>query len=97
MKIGYNLERFGRSAWNISFNHDMLAKSEKCACSEVEMKDMTAKVLEMVHTSINAVKNLGLDLAKTLSKTLPKTENEAYFMYFKYLDRLANAPRPRNA
>lgn len=71
----------------------MLAKSEKCVYSEVEMKERTAKVLEMVHTSINAMKNLDVDLAKTLSKT----ENEVDSMYFKYLDRLANAPTTRNA
>ena len=93
MKIAYDLERFGRYAWGIPFNHDMFAKSEKCAYSEVEMKERTAKVLEMVHTSINAMKNLDVDLAKTLSKT----ENEVDSMYFKYLDRLANAPTTRNA
>ena len=31
MKIAYDMERFGRYAWDISLAHERLAKSAKCA------------------------------------------------------------------
>ncbi len=88
MKIGYDLERYGRYAWDISFAHERLAKSQKCAYQEKTMQEMTDKVLKMVHTSITALKNLDVGLAKTLATT----ENEVDEIYFKYLDLLAAAP-----
>jgi phosphate transport system protein len=84
IKIAYDLERFGRYAWDISFTHKKIAGSEKCVpCWEL-MEDMTEKVVNMVHTSVEALENHDSELAQTLAET----EKEVDELYFKYLDQL---------
>jgi len=83
MKIGYDFSRYARWSWDISFIHQRL-KLEKCD-PWMKANKMSQKVLKMVHTSVEAVKNRNAELAKTLAKT----EEEVDSMYFKYLDDLA--------
>jgi phosphate transport system protein len=88
IKIGYDLERFGRYAWDISFIHNKLANSEKCVHYIDLMEKMREKVTMMVQTSIQSLKTHDAKLAETLSDT----ENEVDEIYFDYLDRVANEP-----
>ena len=87
MKIAYDLERFGRYAWDISFIHKKLAKSEKCIHFGDLLEKITEKVTAMVRTSIGALKNHDAESARTLAKT----EQEVDDVYFRYLDQLAKA------
>jgi len=84
MKIGYSFSRYGRWAWDVSFIYHRLKELERCD-PWMRVDKMSEKVLEMVHTSVEALKNRDAELAKTLAKT----EEEVDSMYFKYLDDLA--------
>ena len=56
LKIGYDLERYGRYAWDISFIHKRIAQCERSHEWE-KMQDLTTKVLKMVNVSIKALKS----------------------------------------
>jgi phosphate transport system protein len=81
MKIGYDLERYGRYAWDISFIHKRLVNSKKCIHYQA-MEKLSETVLKMVHTSILALKTHDAPLAQTLAND----EKEVDDMYFDYLD-----------
>lgn len=85
IKIAYDLERYGRYAWDISLTHKKLAKSEKCVHSWASVEEMAQKVMKMVRTSIRALKTHDAELAKTLAKT----EEEVDKIYVRYLDQIA--------
>jgi phosphate transport system protein len=85
MKIAYDFERYGRYAWDISFTHNKLTRSEKCADSDGSMLMLVQKVSEMVSKSVQALKQHDAELAKTLATT----EKEVDELYFEYLDQLA--------
>ena len=87
MKIAYDFERYGRYAWDISFTHKKLANAEKGDRSTTLIEEMAEKVVEMVHTSIKALKAHDVELARSLSKT----EEEVDKLYFRYLDEIAKA------
>jgi phosphate transport system protein len=84
IKIAYDLERYGRYAWDISFTHKKLAKLEKCKHSRRLVEEMTEKVTEMVHKSVEALRTHDSELAKKLAET----EKEVDRLYIKYLDQL---------
>lgn len=84
IKIAYDLERYGRYAWDISLTHKRLAKLEKCAYAGSLIEETARKVLKMVCTSIEALKSHDAELARTLAET----ENEVDELYIKYLDQL---------
>ncbi len=88
MKIAYDLERYGRYAWDISFAHKVLNKSQKCGHPHVPMEGLTEKVAKMVHTSIRALRNYDVNLAKTLGQP----EKEVDKIYLEYLDHLSKVP-----
>jgi phosphate transport system protein len=88
MKIAYDMERYGRYAWDISFTHNKLADCSKCAYPEKLMDKMTQKTMQMVETSIRALRDNDAEMAKTLAKT----ENEVDEIYSAYLDTLLKAP-----
>jgi phosphate transport system protein len=85
MKIAYDFERYGRYAWDISYISKRFGKLANCEewISEY-IGDMGEKVLQMVKLSIDALKSLDTELAKTVTKT----EQEVDDMYFKYLGKL---------
>jgi phosphate transport system protein len=90
MKIGYDFERYGRYAWDISFTHKKLTNLEKCADNQDSMLNLVKKVSEMVGKSVQALKEHDAELAKTLAST----EKEVDALYFEYLDRLASTAAP---
>jgi phosphate transport system protein len=88
MKIAYDMERYGRYAWDISFTHRKLANCSECVHYSELMDNITKKTLQMVDTSIKALRDNDADMAKTLAKT----ENEVDEIYSSYLDLLSKAP-----
>lgn len=90
MKIGYDFERYGRYAWDISFTHKKLTGLDRCADSMDSMLKIVEKVSEMVAKSVQALKEHDAELAKTLAST----EKEVDELYFEYLDQLASTKTP---
>ena len=88
MKIAYDMERYGRYAWDISFTHRKLARCSECVQSSELMGSITEKTLQMVDTSVKALRDNDTEMAKTLAKT----ENEVDEIYSSYLDLLSKAP-----
>jgi len=88
MKIAYDMERYGRYAWDISFTHHKLAHCSKCVHSTELMDKIIQKTLQMVDTSITALRDNDGEMAKSLTKT----ENEVDEIYSAYLDLLSLAP-----
>jgi len=88
MKIAYDMERYGRYAWDISFTHRKLASCNECVQSSELMGNITEKTLQMVDTSVKALRDNDTEMAKTLAKT----ENEVDEIYSSYLDLLSKAP-----
>ncbi len=85
MKIAYDLERYGRYAWDISSLGKRLGGLKACDewIAQV-VEDMAEKVLEMVKTSLEALKRLDGDIAASLAKT----EQEVDEMYYQFLGKL---------
>jgi phosphate transport system protein len=88
IKIAYDMERYGRYAWDISFTHRKLANCNECVQSTDLMEKITKKTLQMVDTSIRALRDNDGEMARTLAKT----ENEVDEIYSAYLDLLSKAP-----
>lgn len=85
IKIAYDFERYGRYAWDIAFIRKRFGNIDNCEEWIPEyIGDMGEKVLLMVKISINSLKSLDTELAKTVSNT----ETEVDDMYFKYLGKL---------
>jgi phosphate transport system protein len=87
IKIAYDLERYGRYAWDISFTHRRLANCKECPSDEI-MEKLTEKTLSMVETSIKALNDNDVNMAKTLAST----EKEVDELYGSYLSLLSQAP-----
>ncbi len=88
MKIAYDFERYGRYAWDISLTQQRFAASGHCAYSGELMEKMVDKTLDMVHASLDALRDNDGEMAKTLAVT----ENEVDKIYLEYLDKLSKAP-----
>ena len=88
MKIAYDMERYGRYAWDISFTHKKLEVCKKPSHSSKLMEEITKKTLQMVNTSIEALRDNNAEKARTLAKT----EKEVDEIYSAYLDLLSKAP-----
>jgi phosphate transport system protein len=88
MKIAYDMERYGRYAWDISFTHKKLAKCRKSPTLSKGVDRIAEKTLQMVETSIKALRENDGELAKALAET----EKEVDEIYSDYLDLLAKAP-----
>jgi len=88
MKVAYDLERYGRYAWDIAFIGKRF-NGKTLSCDEwifEYIRKMAEKVLRMVNLSINSLKSLDPELVKTMTneeKTVDKT-------YFAYLDKLVD-------
>jgi len=93
MKIAYDFERFGRYAWDISSIGKRLGALKNCEewISQF-IGDMGEKVLQMVKISINSLKRLDMELAKSVSTM----EQEVDDMYFQYLSKLVEGARITN-
>lgn len=88
MKIAYDMERYGRYAWDISFTPRKLGGCKECVESSELIDKITEKTLQMVDTSIKALSDNDADMARTLAKT----EKEVDEIYSAYLDLLSKAP-----
>jgi len=85
MKIAYDLSRYGRYAWDITFIYKKLdMKTEECTSPWAQPEKACQKVLEMVHTSMEAVEKHDVKLAKKLAVM----EKEVDAIYYEYIDRL---------
>jgi phosphate transport system protein len=93
MKIAYDFERYGRYAWDISYISKRVGTMKGCEKWIPQfVGDMGEKVLRMVGISIDSLKSLDTELAKSVSKT----EQEVDDMYFQYLDKLVEQAHATN-
>lgn len=88
MKIAYDLERYGRYAWDISSTQRKFAASRQCVYSEDLMEKIIDRALQMVHVSVQALRENDGEMAKSLAET----ENQVDELYSVYLDNLSKAP-----
>lgn len=88
MKIAYDFERFGRYSLDISLTHQKFAYSGDCVYAWDLMEKLIDKVILMIRTSIEALK----DNSGEMPKSLAKIENEVDDMFSAYLDKLSKAP-----
>jgi phosphate transport system protein len=86
MKASYDLERYGRYAWDISFTQKKLADSEESSedTHPPSLRKMAERVAEMVHISIGALRSHDPELAKQLTEL----EREVDGVYLKFLEKL---------
>ena len=93
MKIAYDFARYGRYALDISFISERLGGLTECeAWIRQYVADMSEKVLNMVRTSIDALRSHNTELAKTVAQT----EEEVDRMYFGFLDKLVEDAQATN-
>ncbi|MDH7563336.1 MAG: phosphate signaling complex protein PhoU [Candidatus Bathyarchaeota archaeon] len=85
MKIAYDFARYSRYALDIAYINEQLGGLKECEkwISEY-IEKMSEKVLNMVRTSIDALRSHDTQLAKTIAKT----EETVDKMYFEYLNKL---------
>jgi phosphate transport system protein len=82
MKIGYDFARYGRYALDISFINDQINGLKECSFdTRAHIEKMSEKVLQMVSVSVEALRKLDVDLARTISQT----EREVDQMYMDHL------------
>lgn len=85
MKIAYDLERFGRYAWDIASICKRFGGLQDCQeWIAPFFEEMGEKVLIMVRISIDSFKTHNAELAETISVTETRVDE----MYFEFLDKL---------
>ena len=85
MKICYDFRRYGRYALDISQIYEQIGGIGECDISFRKiLEEMAAETLNMVGTSIEALKKHDAKLAQTLSKM----EQHVDKLYYDYLDKL---------
>jgi phosphate transport system protein len=85
MKIAYDLSRYGRYAWDITFIYRRLnVDSADCLFPSLPIKELNEKVKNIVRTSIEAVRKNDVGLAKKIGET----EHEVDAVYYECLDGL---------
>jgi phosphate transport system protein len=85
MKIIYDLVRYGRYALDVSHIYDKIDGVEECEIwMRKDVVETSEKVLEMVCTSVELLRNKDVKMAESLSGT----EEEVDKMYSNFLNRL---------
>jgi len=85
MKICYDFKRYGRYALDISQIYERIREAGQCDQSlHKTIEKMGIETLEMVGTSIEALRNHDAELAKTLTKREKCVDK----FYYDYLDKL---------
>ena len=85
MKICYDFRRYGRYALDISQIYERLGGMDECDISFRKIsKEMSEETMNMVATSVQALKNHDAELAKTLSAMEKRVDK----LYCDYLDKL---------
>jgi phosphate transport system protein len=92
IKIAYDMERYGRYAWDISLTQKKFAGCMESAHPSKLIERITEKTLQMVDTSVKALRENDGELAKTLART----EREVDKIYADYLDNLSKAPSAKD-
>ena len=93
MKIAYDFARYGRYALDISYISERLGGLVACeAWVRQFIADMSEKVLQMVRTSVDALKSHNTRLAESVAQT----EQEVDAMYFGFLDKLVKDAQATN-
>ena len=93
MKIAYDFERCGRYSWDIAYISKTMGGLKECReWMPYYIADMSDKVLNMVDTSVTALKMLDTNLAKSISQT----EQEVDKLYFQYLTKLVDEAQTTN-
>lgn len=88
MKIALDFARYGRYALDISYINDKLKGLSECeAWAREPIEEMSVKVLSMVKLSVDALKKLDVNLARTISEP----ERQVDKMYLDYLQELVSA------
>jgi phosphate transport system protein len=87
MKIAYDFERYGRYAWDISFNQKKFSEMGKCAVTSDYMQELLEKVSGMVKTSVQALKQHDAKLAKSLAETEEEVD-ELYITHLTHLSKI---------
>jgi phosphate transport system protein len=91
MKISNDFARYGRYALDISYICKRMGSLHKCEdWISQYIRNMSEKVLEMVQTSINALKNHNVELARSISN-IEKEVDESYFRFLDELVKKASA------
>ncbi len=93
MKIAYDLSRFGRYAYDISHVLQLLNGYSKEMQENKFVKEMSDKVMSMLHLAIEIYKTQNFDKVDELSQM----ENEVDEMYGKHLKSLAQSPSKKTA
>jgi phosphate transport system protein len=87
MKIAYDFARYSRYALDIASINDDLHGLEECSeWGRDDIEAMSRKVLSMVKASVDSLRKLDVELAKSISET----EKEVDKMYFDLLGKLLN-------
>ena len=90
MKIAYDLSRYGRYAWDITFIYKRLnVNSVDCMLPSVPIRKLNEKVKNIVSTSVEALRKNNVGLAKKIGEI----ENEIDVVYYKCLDKLVEQDR----
>ena len=85
MKISYDFRRYGRYALDVSQIYERLGGMDNCKASFKKIiEDMGSETLNMVATSIEALKNHDAEQAKTLAIIEKKVDK----LYYSFLDKL---------
>lgn len=85
MKIAYDLARYGRYAWDITFIHKKLeVDPSECSLPSLRINELYEKVKTIVNISVEAVKKNDLKLARKIGGI----ENEVDEIYYECLDKL---------
>jgi len=85
MKIAYDLARYGRYAWDITFIYKKLeVDPSECSLPSLRIDELYEKVKKIVNISVEAVKKNDLELAQRIGRI----ENEVDKIYYECLDKL---------
>ncbi|MGD8565947.1 MAG: phosphate signaling complex protein PhoU [Candidatus Bathyarchaeota archaeon] len=87
IKIAYDLTRYGRYAWDITFIYKKLnVDPSECSLPSLRINELYEKVKNIVHISIKVVKKNDLEL----SRKIGWIENEVDEIYYECLDKLVD-------
>jgi phosphate transport system protein len=93
MKIGNDFARYGRYALDISSINEQFDGLKECdVWAQKYMEEMCEKVLCMVKSSIEALRKLDVNPAKSVAQA----EEEVDKMYYEFLTRLINDKKAKS-
>lgn len=89
MKIGNDFARYGRYALDISSLCEQLGGfGQNAEWSKTYLTEMSEKVLSMVKISVDSLRKLDINLARTITPT----EREVDKMYYEFVNKIMDQP-----